>query len=412
MCENPNENNANSASDLNELFKGIAVFLDDEIDDKNSSAYQIRKQIEERGIPLIAKNKLPENMEDFASHLYGTSFIVLDWKFGNEINKENTFNGVSIPSGISEKSTLDFLSALLEKTYCPIFIFSQEDKNNILEKIENNFGKKHPRIFVESKNITGNNLFKTMSSWFFDSSIIYVLKTWESILRNAKYETFSALEKKSDIWPNFLGKMYKDDDENPSYAIIQTLNTIVSNRMYGKVNFNILKEDEINNLSTDSNSIKDLRGILEEERVIKISEDSIIGTGDIFKMKEGNDEYYLLNIRAQCDTIHCDNKDDIMLYCIKGKAIDESKIKDKGYSPLYGQFNEKIYHAIVPFIEDKIIEFNFKDLLTYQYKDIKLSRFARLLPPYINRIQQRYCLYFSRQGLPRTPSDLFKISKK
>lgn len=69
-----------------------------------------------------------------------------------------------------------------------------------------------------------------------------------------------------------------------------------------------------------------------------------------------------------------------------------------------GEFIEKINHAIVPCIDNgKIIEFLFRDLKTKKWNSIKDNRIGRLLPPYINRIQQRYALYLHREGLPRTP---------
>ena len=67
---------------------------------------------------------------------------------------------------------------------------------------------------------------------------------------------------------------------------------------------------------------------------------------------------------------------------------------------------EKINHAVVAFLDDgKIIEFKFSDFEIKEWDDIKDSRVGRLLPPYINRIQQRYSLYMQRQGLPRIPDD-------
>ncbi|MFW6303486.1 MAG: hypothetical protein ACOC2L_02595, partial [Candidatus Sumerlaeota bacterium] len=87
-------------------------------------------------------------------------------------------------------------------------------------------------------------------------------------------------------------------------------------------------------------------------------------------------------------------------YVLKQKG--NGKIKDIPFHK--GQYIEKHFHAVVAFIDEgKIIEFKFNELLIERWKDIKGKRVGRLLPPYINKIQQRYSLYMQRQGVPRIP---------
>ena len=171
---------------------------------------------------------------------------------------------------------------------------------------------------------------------------------------------------------------------------------------------------EFNNEILDKNSEVprgELRKVLEGERFLNKNSlhDDDISTGDLFKEEyqdNGETKYrYYLNIRAQCDLLRSNNADKVELYCLKGRIFDENKINNEGGSSIIeGQFIEKINNSIVPFLDGgQIIEFLFRDIKPKKWKDLKEKRVGRLLPPYINRIQQRYALYMQRQGLPRIP---------
>ena len=138
-----------------------------------------------------------------------------------------------------------------------------------------------------------------------------------------------------------------------------------------------------------------------------------VSCGDLFKVEksqsnETTEFTYYLNIRAQCDL-----RSKKLVYCLKGRVVDETKINKKGGFPVdEGHFLEKINHSVVPFLDGgKIIEFLFRNMKIQEWKDLKENRVGRLLPPYITRIQQRYSLYMQRQGLPRIPdAAIFKAA--
>ena len=50
---------------------------------------------------------------------------------------------------------------------------------------------------------------------------------------------------------------------------------------------------------------------------------------------------------------------------------------------------------------------SFKNWERYTWKEKKEQRQGRLLEPYITLLQQKFALYFHRQGLPRLPEDYF-----
>lgn len=45
--------------DVEELFKGIAVIIDDEINDETSPIFKIKKLIEQRNIPVLTYTEVP-----------------------------------------------------------------------------------------------------------------------------------------------------------------------------------------------------------------------------------------------------------------------------------------------------------------------------------------------------------------
>jgi hypothetical protein len=147
---------------------------------------------------------------------------------------------------------------------------------------------------------------------------------------------------------------------------------------------------------------------MECERFLKTDKLSDVpATGDIFTIQneQNNELQYFINIRPDCDIVRSNNNVD--LYCLRGRIIDENKINKKQNDSIIfrnGNFEEKITNAYVSFIDDgKIIEFLFRDIKIKKWREIKDNRIGRLLPPYVTRLQQKYAFYLQRQGLPAIP---------
>ena len=97
-------------------------------------------------------------------------------------------------------------------------------------------------------------------------------------------------------------------------------------------------------------------------------------------------------------------------YCLPGVELVQKpndKFDDISFSKGNGEFVERVYHAIVPFIANgKFIEFNFREFQVRKKDSLlsdKIKRIGRILPPYITKIQQRFALYMHRPGLPKIP---------
>ena len=431
-----------------DLLDGIAVFIDDEINDAFSSAGKLKQQIEEKNIPLIARDKIPDNISDFIKHLYGVSFIILDWKF-SQITDPQIAEEVHLPDDVNSGATVEMLKGLLTATYCPIFILSQEDVATIkreLDELKITSNGMHPRIFVNSKNdLLDGKLFSSLNEWIDKEPVTYVLKTWENAAKEAKLGMFSHLEKKNNSWPKILWKSFENDDADPAVELTHTLSTIFANRLQFSCSFVPSHFTE----GTNGGVKNDIRNVLEEARFLPVQTNTKPAPGDLFEHTENGQTVYFLNFRAQCSTLH-DPKpklycvkgvpfDDTSIYCVQGKVLAEDTLgKNADIVFCQGEFRTKKHIILLPFVHgNKILQFDCRKIeilkfkqedaslytsITYKDPDLKGkdkdktitiqkgSRIGRVLPPYINHIQQIISSYIVREGLPAIPDEAIAVS--
>ena len=426
------------------LLDGIAVFIDDEINDDTSSAGKLKKQIQEKNIPLIASDKIPDNIPDFVKHLYGVSFIILDWKF-SPISGDLITEGVRLPENIESGSVIELLKELLSATYCPIFILSQEDLPSIKRKLDAEqitSNETHPRIFFSDKeDLLDGKLFSSLNEWVEKEPVTYVLKTWENAAKKAKLGMFSHLEKKNSSWPKILWNSFENDDADPSVELTQTLSTIFANRLQ----FSCSLVSSCFTGATAVGAKTDIRNVLEEARFLPVQPNIKPAPGDLFEHAENGQTVYFLNFRAQCSTLH-DPKpklycvkgeplDDTSIYCVQGKVLTEDTLgKNADIVFCQGEFRTKKHIILLPFVHgNKILKFDCRKIEIFKFKQedaslyitykdsdsngkgktvtiTKGSRVGRVLPPYINHIQQIIASYIVREGLPAIPDEAIAIS--
>jgi len=395
---------------MEDLLKGIAVVIDNKIED-DPAIENIFKQMIKRNMPWLEYKNLPENA--VIDHFTGISFIILDWKL---IDNIQAVEGVILPENLiqyNNERNIDFLNYILSTCFVPIFIFTNEDVNDVISILRDNdlYDENGcTRIFVKKKsdiagikNTCRNRLFSTIEDWLKKNPSVYVIKEWEREYQEAKDQLFIDFLRISPYWPYILWKTFSDDGANKSLELGEILTRNIYTRM-SPITFN----DDILKKRYKSVEEKTLRNVIEGAHFIKREhlDETDIATGDIFKeeyiVNDITKTRYFLNIRAQCDLIRSSNPE---LYCLKGKVLKEETINIKdGIRFHNGQFIEKINHAIVGFIDNgKFIEFKFHDLKIKKWNNIREIRIGRLLSPNINRIQQKYSLYMQRQGLPRLP---------
>lgn len=394
---------------MEKLFSGVAVIIDDEVNDSSANINKIIAQIEAAKIPVLKYTALPEG--DIVGHFQNLSFLLLDWRLiKDNVSNEEIQEGVTIPDGLQEydaTENLAFIESLNQNCFCPVFIFTNEDTSSIDTKLKEKglvADDRPSNLFVQSKSDIQEEgtLFNKVSEWLKETPSIYVLKEWEKEYQSCKTKLFSELHSINPSWPTIMWKNFEADGANKSLE----MGELISRNLHSRMTPFEFKNDI---LDKESNVPRgELRKVLEGERFLKSTSlhDKDIGTGDLFKEEyQDNGETkvrYYLNIRAQCDLVR---DDDPNLFLLSGYILAQNaKGKIQNISFNQGQYLEKPNHAVVAFIDDgKIIEFKFSDFAIKTWSEIKTTRTGRLLPPYINRIQQRYSLYMQRQGLPRIP---------
>lgn len=68
--------------DIGKLFNGIAIIVDNEIEDKTSAIYKIKELIEAKNIPVAVFSEVPQL--DVIPAFASASFVILDWDYTNK----------------------------------------------------------------------------------------------------------------------------------------------------------------------------------------------------------------------------------------------------------------------------------------------------------------------------------------
>jgi len=391
-----------------DLFTGIAVVIDDEIDKAGAGINNLISQIKSKKMPCITFTSIPD--DDVIDHLDGISFLLLDWRLNSDELSDSTL-GVVVPDALDHyfvTENIVFLKKLRDKLFIPVFIFTDEDKETVINSLRDNdlyFDDKPNYIFVKNKaELKGKTkLSTTIETWARNTPSVYVLMEWGKEYSRAKNLLFHDFYQLGPSWPKVLWRNYAADGVDPSSELGEVITRNIHTRMapflFDKVIIN-KRGPKIEN--------GELRKVLRGERFIEKNRlpTTSIATGDIFKFAGK----MWINIRPDCDCIPNRNLpdsslDDVQLYLLKGDKLSDAKLS-KSYSKDYGHFNEQDSQSIIFSIaEGKSFDFRFKEITIKKWSELKDSRIGRLMPPYITRIQQRYALYLQRQALPRTPKE-------
>ncbi len=393
--------------DRSKLFHGIAVVIDDEIDDPKSGVGELREKIVEAGCHVVPLKALP--MNESIANLREVAFVVLDW---NLRGAEFAELGVQIPADLrdqGEKELMDFLKQLKKTRFAPVFIFTNEPVDKITEKLEADtdlFDQNDPsHIQVMSKSdVLSKGIFEVLDEWLRKTPSVFVLKSWERQYERAKNELFLDFYTKSTIWPLVLWECFEMDSVSPNMALSEI---ITSNILSRTSPFDCDLEPYrplLELLEADAHS-EAIINVLEGERFLAKErlDSNSIQTGDIFQLPGGR---YFINIRPICDSIPRDGKalDEMEIYALKGSKITKPALS-RDFNRPYGQFNERDNQAVVFPVAGGIgLVFNFKELEVMKWADVKDRRVGRLLPPVLTKLQQRYASYLQRPGLTRLPT--------
>ena len=432
--------------EVEKLFNGIAVIVDNEIEKKTSEIYKIKELIEAKNIPVAVFAEIPQL--DVIPSLACASFIILDWDYKNgELEVEND-ERVTIPGALSENEEerlIMFIKKLLSDVFVPVFIFTAKQPDTVIDSLKEASlwaDEKTNRIFVKQKTDvdTEEELFSAITEWVKKMPSVYVLKEWERVLRETQNAMFNDFYSYSPNWAQIIWNMLKDDSIENQQEFGDFVTRSLQNRIQ---NYSF---DEAAIQSDTPPNIDELRKVVEGERYLSYVEQPVQAyTGDLFK----DGSKYYLNIRAQCSLAR---EEDPALYCICGKKLKNSDIvsedirlttekelvfsakkhfsldemceicqdvtKLEEFNRNFNKHRNSIFFRKGTILErdDKVIigcvageqaiQFDM-NLVVLSFSAMKDKRVGRILPPYITKIQQKCAVNMVREGVPPLPKELF-----
>lgn len=394
-----------------DLFNGIAVLIDDEYGDENAAISAIAKQISEAGGHVIGLTSLPEAQQ--IANLRGASFFVVDWNLDSKpiVGEDGSLEAIHIPAGVREASaekTRKFLKDLRDRRFAPVFIFTNEPVDTVIESLGQDAGlyvKDQPtHIFVKAKDeVLDQGVFAVLTEWVEKTPSALALKRWEQEYESAKNALFTEFHSKSIYWPAVLWQTFKEDGVPPSPELGRLISRNLLSRMtpFG-MDMEVFMPAVEERRAKDPEAYRDmLCKVLEGERFVANSglhQDSV-SPGDVFKFKGS----YWVNIRPDCDCVPRPGSRDPELYLLKGSKVSDGKLLS-ALDIDYGLVRERDNECVVFQMTDGIsVSFKLNELTQKKWSEIKGKRIGRLIPPFSTRLQQRYAAYLQRPGLPKIP---------
>lgn len=387
---------------IEELFSGIGVVIDDKVFSSNEQEDRIITIVKElenvRKFPLVKYAALPS--DDVLAKLTNVSFLLLDWEIEpkqEELGEEapNVRIGPALTAD-NERRVIEIVQKTLQNSLAPVFIFSNQSIDSIIQKLTDagvDFNKS--LIFIKSKaELTGDGaLLQRIGEWVDSVSGVYVAKAWDNAFNKAKNQFFAELANNTSHWPKALFKAAKEDSTEPGEEITQAISHNIISRMQP---IDINQEQIDKDIATPNKD--EVLGIMRGQFFLeKVSEASMVG--DFYKR---GSKYYM-NIRPTCDCVSRDGNSN-SVYLLKCCRLTDNQVIEVFEN---GHFKETIGCAVVgPLHENAVYRIFFKELKREDYSQWIDKKVGRILPPIINHITERYSLYVQRQALPRIPKEI------
>jgi hypothetical protein len=394
------------------LLSGPVVFIDDEIEQGESLASELLKAIQASGRPVLASASLPptELRQEWFAHWQTLSFVVIDWDLSPG---SNGAMGSSTLSGFERRKLFDFLEQLMAVIYCPVFIISREDVDDIRQQVKDNpkmlnrAGEVDTRIAAFPKQALMDDIVEHLTARVQASPALSVLRTWEQEFDAARNRLFLDFNNMEPDWPVYVWRTALDDHVDPAFE----LSSVISSNLLTRVNpvafdDGIIQGHDAEVSGAAMRKVSQGRTFVDESRL----SDRMVFPGDIFKLDPDNAEEVWINISPVCQTVlrpgaAGGEPEPVHLHLIRGRRVDVSskskftKLESVGKGP-----TGDVIHTL---LEEAPYHFEFRDASLRLWEDVKAFRIGRLLTPYVTRLQQKHSAYLQAEGLPRVSYDLY-----
>lgn len=383
---------------LKSFLSSTALVIDDEIIDTNSTISKIVLELENHGTLFVKRRDLPDILESLSN----ISFIILDWDLTKKEEEDLLPIGVSLGEALlasKKDEIIRFIKNIVTNYFIPIFIFSREDAERIKnclvgdEQLKNAIEKS--KIFICNKNSLQNGLvINSLDDWLNNSMTVYTFKIMEEAIEKAKHRFFNEMFECDPNWPCHVYQTLQKDnpvDINSDFQefLMTSYVSTIESIQFDSQGFN--KEVRLGDV--------EILKIYNKIKFFEYQKGWNIGphSGDIYVAENNNDEEYYINISASCDMRGK------QYYFVKGntKNIEEDKICTY---VVYKLLNK----SAICFDLRKVKIFkrpsNINILSTGDNSNKKIfNRIGRLLPPYINALQEKYAHFVTRTGVLREP---------
>jgi hypothetical protein len=395
------------------LLTGPVVFIDDEIGNDQSNAYALLQEILETGRPVATATEVPDGYEARFEHWRSLAFVVVDWDLTP--NSVGMLGGDTI-SAFHRRRLLSFLKDVLDNIYCPVFVVSNENTEQIEstlfedERFQRHDGRPDDRIAVFPKEVVMHNLIQHLSDWVDQSPALSVLKAWENEHDQAKNRLFADLTAQEPDWPVYIWQAAQQDEVDPGFELASVITTNLFNRL-DPVKFDV-----------ESITSAALKGDGEALRRVSQGRTTIEGRrlspkmaqpGDLFRLPDDPDDVLWLNVSPACHTVGrvrtnsegVEVAEPTNLHLLRGQVLSRWPSNDNDLRKSYGaNFNSIVIHTAH---EHNPVKFKFGEARITAWNELSDHRISRLLPPFITRVQQLHSAYLQSEGLPRVTMDLY-----
>jgi hypothetical protein len=395
------------------LLAGPVVFIDDEIRNDTSNAYALLQEIVKTGRPVATETEIPDGYEGRFEHWQSLAFVIVDWDLTP--NSVGLLGGATI-SAFHRRKLLDFLKDVLDNIYCPVFIVSNEDTDEIRttlfgdERFQRHDGQPDDRIAVFPKDVVMDNLIQHLSDWVDESPALSVLKAWEKEHDKAKNRLFADLTAREPDWPIYIWQAAQIDEVDPGFELASVITTNLFNRL-DPVTFDVAS---ITSAETKADG-ESLRRVSQGRTTVPGDRLSpkMAQPGDLFKIPDDEDDVVWINVSPACHTVGRvrENPDGTKvveptnLHLLRGQIIRKWPVNEKELKNSFGaNFNSIVVHTAYG---DDPVKFKFGEARIADWNQLSGHRIARLLPPFVTRVQQLHSAYLQSEGLPRVTMAMY-----
>lgn len=391
------------------FLSNTALIVDDEVFDKNTTISKIKDTLELKNVCFVSFNEIPD--EKKWGSFRNIAFVIIDWRLQLKMDVP----GVTAGDGYqkeNEKSIVQFVHYLVDKYHMPIFVMSQESISHIKATLNEDdlikSSMQNSRVVVRAKSgLSEDSIVEFLLGWYSTNPAVYIINELEQMIHDAKLNLSRDMYLSGYHWPSVVYKTMKKDD---SIDLNFDFQNFLINAFIGRVGNVVFDSDILDKEYTfDHKTMIAIYGASKYcEHTDKKEQNQY--TGDLYRFEENGRCEYLLNITAECD-----------LRKRKPLLLSGLVIANPTFDPKFGlvEGNTSCY---IPAIDGKIcLEFK---LSTYQkmskleqFDSLKLvndgkektyTRVGRVLPPYINAIQNKFGSYVCRQGALKHPDEFFQ----